>query len=58
MMRQLFCKTEFWYGGVGTRHGDVVVVFVAMDADRDRVVGILEDSLDDVDAGLSMWIFR
>jgi hypothetical protein len=31
-------------------HDDVVVVIVAMDAGRDRVVGLLEDSLDDVDA--------
>ena len=36
--------------GVGTRHDGFVVIFVAMDADRDRVVGILENSLNDVDA--------
>ncbi len=36
--------------GVGTRHDDVVVISVAMDADRDGMVGFFEDSLDDVDA--------
>ncbi len=36
--------------GVGTRHDDVVVIFVAMDADRDGMVRVFEDSLDDVDA--------
>ncbi len=36
--------------GVGTRHHDVVVIFVAMDAGRDGMVRVLEDSLDDVDA--------
>ena len=35
---------------VGTWQDDIVVIFVAMDADRDRVVGILENSLNDVDA--------
>ena len=35
---------------VGTRHDDVVVILVAMDAGRDRVVGIVENSLNDVDA--------
>ncbi len=36
--------------GVGTRHGDVVVVFVAIDAGCDWVVRVFEDSLDDIDA--------
>ncbi len=36
--------------GVGTRHDDVVVIFVAMNADRDRVLGIFDNSLNDVDA--------
>ncbi len=38
--------------GVGTRHYDVVDLFVAMDAGRDGVVRVFEDSLDDVDAFL------
>jgi hypothetical protein len=38
--------------GVGTRHYDVVVIFVAMDAGRDGVIWVFEDSLDDVDAFL------
>ena len=36
--------------GVCARHDDVVVVFVAMDAGRDGVVRVFEDSLNDVDA--------
>ncbi len=36
--------------GFGTRYDDVVVIFVAMDAGRDGVVWVFEDSLDDVDA--------
>ena len=36
--------------GVGTRHYDIVVVFVAMDAGRDGVVRVFKDTLDDVDA--------
>ena len=36
--------------GVASWHDDVVVVFVALDIGRNRVVGILEDSLNDVDA--------
>ncbi len=35
--------------GVGTRHDYVVVIFVAMDAGRDGMVRVFEDSLDDVD---------
>ena len=38
----VLCGVDSWYD-------DVVVVFVAMDAGRDRVVGVLEDSLNDVD---------
>ncbi len=34
---------------VGTWHDDVVVIFVAMDAGRDGMVRVFEDSLDDVD---------
>ncbi len=36
--------------GVGTRHDDVVVVSVAMDASRDGMVRVFENSLNDVDA--------
>ena len=36
--------------GVGTRHDDVVVILVAMDAGRDGMVRVFKDSLDDVDA--------
>jgi hypothetical protein len=36
--------------GVGARHDDVVVVFVAHGVRRYRMVGILEDFLNDVDA--------
>ena len=43
---------------VGTRHYDVVVVFVAMDIGRYRVVGILEDSLNDVDALFVQKVFH
>ncbi len=36
--------------GVGTQHDDVFVIFVAMDAGRDGMVRVFEDSLDDPDA--------
>ncbi len=36
--------------GVGTRHYDAVVVFVAMDAGRDGMVRVFEYHLDDVEA--------
>ena len=36
--------------GVGARHDDFIVVFVAHGIRRYRMVGILEDSLNDVDA--------
>jgi hypothetical protein len=44
--------------GVGTRHDDVVVVFVALDAGRDGMVRVFEDSLDDVEAFFIQKIFH
>jgi hypothetical protein len=51
MMRRLFLQDRVLVlCGVGTWHDDVVVIFVAMDAGRDGMVRVFEDSLDDVDA--------
>ena len=44
--------------GVGTRHDDVVVIFVAMDAGRDGMIRVFEDFLDDVDALFVQKIFH
>jgi hypothetical protein len=55
MIRRLFCKTVLVLCGVGTRHDDVVVIFVAMDACRDGVVWVFEDSFPFFFLGYSLY---
>jgi hypothetical protein len=45
------------FGGVGSWYDDVVVVLVVLYVRRYRVVGILKDSLKDVDALFILKIF-